>query len=172
MFLDNHWLKKEIEAMGFDWSVNVFPEKNRECLVVSVGKRSDGELQSLYIWLDAQADDPYAEETNSEPLSILNLSIAVCPVQEAFLGEVASFIFLINAGLNVPGFTISSADKYIYYRSSTFISSGRNLDILKSMMGIALFYVDGFVPALKDVASGKKKPDIAIKEILESGKRR
>jgi hypothetical protein len=169
--LDNQWLKEQIDSMGFPCIVTIFAEKNKECLLVSLAEGLDGEMQSMQIWLEPQIDDPDSEEPPSdEPLSLLHLFMPVCACEEAFMGACASVLFVANAGMDVPGFGISPVDKYVYYHSTTFLSLGRNSDILKSVMGLSMLYVDGFTDIIKNVASGKKTVEEALKELLESAK--
>lgn len=165
MALDNQWLKKEIETMGFPCAVSLFAGTEKTCIVVAMGEGPDHEMQSMQLWVE-----PQNLESAKEPLALLHLFVPVCRYQQPFIGDIAGIVLNANVGLNIPGFGLSIEDKYVYYRSSTFLNEKSALDILKSMMGLAMTYVDGFSSTMKAVASGKKNGKQAVLDLLQSAK--
>lgn len=86
------------------------------------------------------------------------------------MGEGASVVLLANVSLEIPCFGIKAIYNYLYYHSTTFLKLTLSLDTLKSMIGIAMLYVDGFSTLIKNVASVGNAESV-LKKFLESEKR-
>jgi hypothetical protein len=162
MTLDNAWLKAEIEKMGFPCALSLFTGTQKNCVLVSLGEGSDKELQSMQLWLEPQKTEAGKE------IALLQLFMPVCRFQAPFLGDIATLVLNANVGLDIPGFGISAQDKYVYYRSCSFLSDACALEVIESMMGLAMTYVDGFSVSMKALASGKKNYKQAVQELMQA----
>lgn len=162
MALDNQWLKNEIEKMGFPCAVSLFAGTEKSCVLVSLGQGPDKEPQSMQLWLEPQQSEL------GKDLSLLQIFMPICKFQAAFLGDVASLVLNVNVGLDVPGFGVSAADKYVYYRTTTFMSEPTALTVLQTLMGLTMTYVDGFSAVINSIASGKKNYKQAVDDLMKA----
>jgi hypothetical protein len=89
-------------------------------------------------------------------------------VHEEKIDETIRFLCLINRSFEIPGFEFSEVDRVVYYRYVLMTSENSIPSILiKNLLGVIMFILDGFSTKIEDIAKGKRSLDEIIQEAIQ-----
>lgn len=166
-------LKAYFSSHGFDCDIlSQGEELKTEQLFVALGPDEKGRdlmlsIRSAELPLN-QALLQQEEKKQEEPKSYHLLQFACCfpfRVEEKAFGEMARMLFLLNQGLELPGFELSEAERIVYYRYVLPVVDKHIEEVLLiSLFGTVDYLIKSFLPRLESIATGAKSAQELIDE--------
>jgi hypothetical protein len=141
-------------------------------VLVMIGKAINGQDLVLRIAPVAKAGSFLSsgdeKETETPFLSLQFTVMMPQLVKEECIAELARYILICNANLDMAGFGLMEQEKVFFYRKShLFPLSGIDSAILLALVSSAQFLVELFSQPLIEIATGKKN----IKALQEEAKK-
>jgi hypothetical protein len=170
-------LKTYFSSRGFDCDLlSKGSELEKEQLFVALGPDEKGRDLILSI---RSAELPLNQEMlqregepQEEPKNFHLLQFACCfpfRVEEKAFGEMARMLFLLNQGLELPGFELSEREKIVYYRYALpVVNKHIEEALLVCLFGTIDYLIKSFLPKLESIAIGAKSAQELIDEANQS----
>lgn len=130
----------------------------------------------LQMKLDEQSES-YSKNSTSDSseaqeitLSFLQLMLSLpFEVKAEQSSDVARLLFLINQGLELPGFEFSEVNQMIYFRYtlSSYTKKFHKVQLM-TILGMILYSLDSFSEMIEEVAIGERSLEKTVKELIEA----
>ena len=162
MALTLQMIQETLKNRDYNSLILPLEEVQENRLIVLCGDTDDGTPVVIQISLKE-----HKPEEADHSFYQLNCYCNLFKIQPSVVSDCSRLLHLINKGSDLPGFGLDETSGLIFYRSDLFVSNEQDTAIIESMLGMALFQIDLFVPFIKSVGSGEKTLHVALEELFK-----